>query len=95
MTIHSDDIAKLCRLAQIALDDDEQAAAFSDLDKMLTMIDALQAVDTSGVEPLAHPLDVSQRLRPDEVTETIDRDRYQSGAPAIQDGLFLVPRVIE
>jgi aspartyl-tRNA(Asn)/glutamyl-tRNA(Gln) amidotransferase subunit C len=95
MTIEPDDIAKLCRLAQIALDDTEHADAYADLDKMIAMIDALQAVDTEGVEPLAHPLDVPQRLRPDEVTDVVDRERYLAGAPAVQDGLFLVPRVIE
>ena len=94
MTIHQDDIAKLCRLAQIAVDDSERAAAIADLDKMIQMIDALQLIDTDGIDPLAHPLDAAQRLRVDEVTEVVDRDRYQAGAPAVQDGLYLVPRVL-
>jgi aspartyl-tRNA(Asn)/glutamyl-tRNA(Gln) amidotransferase subunit C len=94
MTIQSDDIAKLCRLAQIALDDGERAATHADLDKMIKMIDALQSIDTDGVDPLAHPLDAAQRLRADEVTEVVDRDRYQASAPAVQDGLYLVPRVL-
>ncbi len=94
MTIHQDDIAKLCRLAQIALDDGERAATNADLDKMIQMIDVLQSIDTDGVEPLAHPLDAAQRLRADEITELVDRDRYQASAPAVQDGLYLVPRVL-
>jgi aspartyl-tRNA(Asn)/glutamyl-tRNA(Gln) amidotransferase subunit C len=94
MTIHPDDIAKLCRLAQIALDDGERAATIADLDKMIHMIDALQSIDTDGVDPLAHPLDAAQRLRADEITEVVDRDRYQASAPAVQDGLYLVPRVL-
>ena len=94
MTIHQDDIAKLCRLAQIALDDSERTATHADLDKMIQMIDALQSIDTDGIDPLAHPLDAAQRLREDEITEEIDRDRYQAGAPAVRDGLYLVPRVL-
>ena len=94
MTIHQDDIAKLCRLAQIALDDGERAATHADLDKMIQMIDALQSIDTDGVDPLAHPLDAAQRLRADQVTEEVDRQHYQAGAPAVQDGLYLVPRVL-
>ncbi len=55
----------------------------------------MQAVDTSGVEPLAHPLEATQRLRPDAVTETDHRDAYQTIAPAVEEGLYLVPKVIE
>ncbi len=59
------------------------------------MIDEMQAMDTDGVEPLAHPIESDQRLRPDAVTETVDREHYQRGAPATRDGLYLVPRVVE
>ena len=52
-------------------------------------------MDTDGVEPLAHPIESDQRLRPDTVSETVDRDHYQRGAPATRDGLYLVPRVVE
>jgi aspartyl-tRNA(Asn)/glutamyl-tRNA(Gln) amidotransferase subunit C len=52
-------------------------------------------MNTDGVEPLAHPMEAEQRLRPDEVTENVDRDLYQAGAPATRDGLYLVPRVVE
>ncbi|MEG7168327.1 Asp-tRNA(Asn)/Glu-tRNA(Gln) amidotransferase subunit GatC, partial [Pseudomonas aeruginosa] len=61
----------------------------------LGLIDQMQAVDTSGVEPLAHPLEATQRLRPDAVTETDHRDAYQTIAPAVEEGMYLVPKVIE
>ncbi|WP_257266672.1 Asp-tRNA(Asn)/Glu-tRNA(Gln) amidotransferase subunit GatC, partial [Endozoicomonas sp. ONNA2] len=62
---------------------------------ILALVDSMQAIDTQGVEPLAHPLDAIQRLRPDEVTEGNQREQLQSCAPAVEEGLFLVPRVIE
>ncbi|WP_038834221.1 Asp-tRNA(Asn)/Glu-tRNA(Gln) amidotransferase subunit GatC [Pseudomonas aeruginosa] len=65
------------------------------LNNILGLIDQMQAVDTSGVEPLAHPLEATQRLRPDAVTETDHRDAYQTIAPAVEEGLYLVPKVIE
>lgn len=89
------DIAHLCRLAQLALDDAETRAVQGDLARIIAMVDQMQAVDTSGIEPLAHPLEGVQRLRPDLVTEFVDRARYQSIAPAVEDGLYLVPRVVE
>ena len=55
----------------------------------------MQSVDTDGVAPLAHPLDAAQRLRPDALTEAVDRAHYQAGAPAVRDGLYIVPRVVE
>ncbi|MCZ6641858.1 MAG: Asp-tRNA(Asn)/Glu-tRNA(Gln) amidotransferase subunit GatC [Gammaproteobacteria bacterium] len=89
------DIKHLCRLAQLALNDAERSAVRGDLERIIAMVDQMQAMNTDHVEPLAHPLDADQRLRPDEVTEVIDRERYQNGAPAIRDGLYLVPRVVE
>ncbi|MDL2424813.1 Asp-tRNA(Asn)/Glu-tRNA(Gln) amidotransferase subunit GatC, partial [Pseudomonas sp. BAgro211] len=62
---------------------------------ILGLIDAMQAVDTHGVEPLAHPLEATQRLRADAVTEENRREAYQAIAPAVEDGLYLVPKVIE
>ena len=59
------------------------------------MVDHMATVDTDGIEPLAHPLDATQRLRPDTVTALVDRDKFQRGAPATEAGLYLVPRVIE
>ncbi|MCZ6619785.1 MAG: Asp-tRNA(Asn)/Glu-tRNA(Gln) amidotransferase subunit GatC [Gammaproteobacteria bacterium] len=89
------DINHLCRLAKLALNDTELRAVRRDLDRIIAMVDQMQAMDTHGVEPLAHPLDVEQRLRPDEITEKVDRERYQEGAPTTRDGLYLVPRVVE
>jgi len=89
------DIAHLCRLAQLALDENETRTVQGDLERIIRMVDEMQGIDTAGVEPLAHPLEGIQRLRPDEITETVDRARYQSIAPAVEDGLYLVPRVVE
>lgn len=89
------DIKHLSRLAQLALTGTEQTAVLEDLERIIEMVDQMQAIDTEGVEPLAHPLEGDQRLRPDAVTEQVDRDLYQQGAPATRDGLYLVPRVVE
>ena len=89
------DTAHLCRLSQLALEPAQTAALQRDLANIVAMIDAMQSIDTEHVEPLAHPLQSSQRLRADEVTETVDRERYQASAPDTADGLYLVPRVVE
>ena len=88
-------IDHLARLAALRLDGDERPGVERDLRRIIGMVDQMQAVDTKGVDPLAHPLDATQRLRPDEATERVDRDRYQAGAPEARDGLYLVPRVVE
>lgn len=85
-------IAQLARLHISAADADEVANRITDI---LALIDQMQSVDTGAVEPMAHPLDVVQRLRADEVTETDRRDELQTLAPEAQDGLYLVPKVIE
>lgn len=89
------DINHLARLAQLALAPAELAAVQEDLVRIITMVDQMRAIDTDGVEPLAHPLDAGQRLRTDAITETVDRDAYQAGAPATADGFYLVPRVVD
>jgi aspartyl-tRNA(Asn)/glutamyl-tRNA(Gln) amidotransferase subunit C len=95
MTIHERDIDKLCVLARLAIDPDERRDARADLERIIAMIDSLASVATTSIEPLAHPLDATQRLRSDEVSERIDRDVYQRIAPLVRDGLYLVPRVVE
>lgn len=96
MTTQKDiDLGHLCRLAQLALDDEARQAAEQDLLRIIDMVNQMQAMDTDGVEPLAHPLETPQRLRPDAVTEQVDRERFQAIAPATEDGLYLVPRVVE
>ena len=89
------DIAHISRLAQIALEPNEQQQVYEDLERIISMVDQMQAIDTDDVIPLAHPLDAQQRLRDDQITETVDRDAYQAGAPATKDGFYLVPRVVE
>jgi aspartyl-tRNA(Asn)/glutamyl-tRNA(Gln) amidotransferase subunit C len=85
-------IAQLARLHISEADADEVASRITDI---LALIDQMQSVDTETVEPMAHPLDVTQRLRVDTVTEKDRRDELQTLAPAAQDGLYLVPKVIE
>jgi aspartyl-tRNA(Asn)/glutamyl-tRNA(Gln) amidotransferase subunit C len=89
------DIRHLTALAQLKLSDEEADAVTGDLARIIDMVDQMQAMDTEGVQPLAHPLDTAARLRPDQVTEQVDRDLYQRGAPETENGLYLVPRVVE
>lgn len=95
MSISREDIEKVAVLARIKVDDEQVSALEKDLGNILDLVDQLGAADTDSVEPMAHPLDAVQRLRPDEVTETDQRSAFQSIAPATEDGLYLVPRVIE
>jgi len=95
MAIASSDIAKLAHLARIAVSDDEVGQVTERISDVLNLVDQLQAVDTDGVKPMAHPLDATQRLRADQVTEPNQREHFQAIAPATEDGLYLVPRVIE
>lgn len=95
MAISREDIEKVALLARIRLEDSQITSLENDLGNILDLVDQLQAADTSSVEPLAHPLDATQRLRADEVTETNEREAFQRIAPATEDGLYLVPRVIE
>jgi aspartyl-tRNA(Asn)/glutamyl-tRNA(Gln) amidotransferase subunit C len=99
MSLSDDQVRRLARLARIAVRADETAAVIDRLNRVLGLVDQMRAVDTTGIEPMAHPLDAhlpgGQRLRPDEVTETDQRAARQAVAPAVQDGLYLVPKVIE
>ncbi|NWN91311.1 Asp-tRNA(Asn)/Glu-tRNA(Gln) amidotransferase subunit GatC [Marinobacter adhaerens] len=95
MSISREDIEKVAVLARIRVDDAQISALESDLGNILNLVDELSAADTENIEPLSHPLDAVQRLRADEVTETNRREAFQAIAPATEDGLYLVPRVIE
>lgn len=95
MAIEQDDIQKIAALARIRIPDEQIGEVTRRLTAILGMVDQLQAADTAGVEPMAHPLDATQRLRPDAVTEENRREAFQAIAPAVEDGLYLVPRVIE
>lgn len=95
MAVNRSDIAKLAELSRIAISDTDADAVAQSISDVLALVDQLQAVDTSGVTPMAHPLDAVQRLRADEVTEVNQREHFQAIAPATQDGLYLVPQVID
>jgi len=95
MSLSDDQVRRIARLARLDLAPQEVAPVAARLNRVLGLIEQMRAVDTKDIEPMAHPLDASQRLRPDQVTETDRRDAYQAVAPATQDGLYLVPKVIE
>lgn len=95
MSLSLDQIQRLARLARIAIGTDEAQAVSDQLNQVLGLIDQLQQVDTQGVEPMAHALNLRQRLRDDAVSESDQRASLQSVAPAVEHGLYLVPKVIE
>jgi aspartyl-tRNA(Asn)/glutamyl-tRNA(Gln) amidotransferase subunit C len=95
MAIPRQDIERLCTLARLALNPAELADVQQDLERIVGMIGSIDKIATRTIEPLAHPLDASARLRPDVVTEIVDRESLQSNAPSTRDGLYLVPRVID
>ncbi|HAG92698.1 MAG: Asp-tRNA(Asn)/Glu-tRNA(Gln) amidotransferase GatCAB subunit C [Pseudomonadales bacterium] len=95
MALDKEDVVKIAHLARLQVADSEIDATTERLSSILGMIEQLQAAPTDGIEPMAHPTDAVQRLREDVVTESNHRDQYQSIAPATEDGLYLVPQVIE
>ena len=95
MSLDKDQVQQIATLARLKLDDDEYAESVEKLSKIVDFVDQLSQADTTDVIPMAHPLDVAQRLRPDVVTESNERDHYQENAPSVTDGLYLVPKVIE
>jgi len=95
MTIERADIEKLAQLARIEITEDQITVTTNSIANVLNLVDQLQAANTDGVVPMAHPLDAVQRLRADEVTEINQRDAFQAIAPATENGLYLVPKVIE
>jgi aspartyl-tRNA(Asn)/glutamyl-tRNA(Gln) amidotransferase subunit C len=95
MSFSLDDVARLARLARIDIDADAANDVRAKLDAIFALIDALQAIDTAGIVPMAHAQNVTLPLREDIVTEGDERARYQQRAPAVAAGLYLVPRVIE
>ena len=88
-------VAHLARLAQLALTETEAQQVTAELGNIVSMIDAMQEIDTNGVTPMAHPHDATARLRADRVTETVDPAHFQAHAPDVADGYYLVPRVVE
>jgi aspartyl-tRNA(Asn)/glutamyl-tRNA(Gln) amidotransferase subunit C len=95
MSLTPTDVTRIAHLARLELTPSEAEQTLASLNGIVAMIEQIQSVDTTGVEPMAHPLGGAQRLRPDAVTDTPNRDLNLRNAPAQQDGLFLVPKVIE
>ena len=95
MSLTADDVRRIARLARLALSEQETAHTLEQLNSVFGLIERLQAVDTEGVEPMTHAQEMSLRLRDDVVTEADARERYQQVAPSVEQGLYLVPRVIE
>lgn len=95
MSLTTDDVNKIAWLARLAIDPDKTESYARDLSGILDFVEQMSAVDTSEVQPMAHPMDQTQRLRPDEVAEANQRDGFQAHAPLTEAGLYLVPKVIE
>ena len=95
MAIEQDEIEKIAELARIRIGDEQIADVTRRITEILALVDQLQAADTGSVEPMANPLDATQRLRPDTITESDRREAFQAVAPATENGLYLVPKVID
>ena len=95
MSLSKDQVQHIATLARLNLADDELEDVVAKLSSIVEFVDQLGAADTDGVAPMAHPLNQVQRLRPDAVTEVDERDRIQENAAAVQDGMYLVPKVID
>jgi aspartyl-tRNA(Asn)/glutamyl-tRNA(Gln) amidotransferase subunit C len=95
MSLGSAEVAKIAHLARLAIGAADITSYARNLSSILELVAQMNAVDTTGVEPLAHPLEMAQRLRPDEVSERDQRERFQAIAPSVEAGLYLVPQVIE
>ena len=99
MSLTPQDIARIANLARLELQPDESERMLTQINGFFGIVEAMQAVDTTGIEPMAHPVaaiqDITLRLRPDVVSEPNQRDLNQRSAPAVERGLFLVPKVIE
>lgn len=95
MSLSPEQIRQVAQLARLELNPEQVEPYARQLSNILEMVDRLSSVDTANVSPMAHPLDMVQRLRPDAISETDRRDDYQAIAPETQDGLYLVPKVLE
>lgn len=95
MEVSEEELAHIAHLARLALDPGEVPRLREDLARILALVDEMNAVESADLAPMAHPVEMAQRLRPDEVREPDRRDLLQRGAPEVADGLYLVPRVID
>jgi aspartyl-tRNA(Asn)/glutamyl-tRNA(Gln) amidotransferase subunit C len=95
VSLSRQDVEHIAHLARLKVSDDELDEYVAKLSRIIDLVAQLGTVDTEGVTPMAHPLEMGQRLRPDEVTETDRRELYQENAPDVVHGLYRVPKVIE
>ena len=95
MSLGPAEVAKIAHLARLAIREQDAPAYARNLSAILDLVAQMNAVDTTGIAPMAHPLDMAQRLRADAVTEANQREHFQVIAPGVEGGLYLVPRVIE
>ncbi|WP_024299910.1 Asp-tRNA(Asn)/Glu-tRNA(Gln) amidotransferase subunit GatC [Methylomicrobium lacus] len=95
MSLTAEEVKKIAHLARLGIDEQDVPHYAEDLSGMLELMAAMGAVDTGDVQPMAHPLDLQQRLRADAVTERNEREKFQAIAPQVEAGLYLVPKVIE
>ena len=95
MALTHDDVRRVAQLARLRQDEAQAHAMLAELNRIFALMEQMQAVDTSAVEPMSHPRDVAQRLRADHVTEPDRRDALLALAPRSEAGLYLVPKVIE
>ncbi|HEB62913.1 MAG TPA: Asp-tRNA(Asn)/Glu-tRNA(Gln) amidotransferase subunit GatC [Gammaproteobacteria bacterium] len=95
MSLQQSDIEKVAHLARLGIDPADMPEHIKNLSSILDLVEQMNAVDTESVMPMAHPVDTVQRLRPDEVTETDQREQFQAIAPQVEAGLYLVPKVME
>jgi len=95
MSLKPEDVMAIAHLARIEINESDSEHYATDLSNILSLAEQMNAVDTTGVVPMAHPMDATQRLRADKVTETNQREKLQANAPDVENGLFKVPRVID
>lgn len=95
MSISPEEVLKIANLARLQIKQDEVEQYATDLSNIINLVEQMNAVDTTDILPMAHPLDATQRLREDQVTEDNQRDKFQAVAPSAEKGLYLVPKVIE
>ena len=95
MSLDKTQIQKIAWLARLAIDENDIAGYGRELSNILGLVEQMNSIDTTDVDPMAHPLEIKARLRTDEVTENNQRETFQAHAPAVEDGLYLVPKVIE
>ena len=95
MSLDADAVKKIAYLARLKIDEADVPGYVNNLSNIIDLVEQMNAVNTDGVVPMSHPMDAVQRLREDKVTETNQREAFQAIAPTTEDGLYLVPQVIE